>query len=123
MSNIITSKGRYSHISRLHPEPFTLIKSGIKVYEVRTNDKKRQSFKIGDQLTFIKRPNFNEEIKTQITDLIYFNNFAEMVRSLPITALGFSGMKQDDIIAAYYKYYTRDEESEFGVVAIKFKRI
>ena len=44
-----------THHLHLHPEPFSLIKSGRKIIESRLNDEKRQTFKIGDTLIFTNR--------------------------------------------------------------------
>ena len=52
---------------RLDEDIFEIVKKGTKRVEIRLYDEKRKSMKIGDKLTFFKRPLLDEKIDTTIS--------------------------------------------------------
>lgn len=66
------------HIMRLHPQPFDMIKNGIKTAECRLYDDKRRQIHIGDRITFLKRPSMSEYIDVIVDDLKIFKSFYQM---------------------------------------------
>ena len=106
------------HLMGLQPEYFNAIKNGNKKYELRLNDEKRKIIKKGDIITFLMEPDRINSIDTIVTDLIYFNNFSEIVENIDINLLA-SDKTKDDLIKDLNKYYPIEKQNKYGVVAIK----
>lgn len=111
-----------NHDMRLHEEPFTMIENGMKDIEYRLNDEKRSKIKIGDTITFYKRPLEKDIIKVEVIDLKYYKNLLEM----------FTATFERDFKDRYANpqavvddtpYYTKEEVEKYGCVAIYFKKI
>lgn len=106
------------HLMGLQPEYFNAIKNGNKKYELRLNDEKRKIIKKDDIITFLMEPDRINSIDTIVTDLIYFNNFSEIVENIDINLLA-SDKTKDDLIKDLNKYYPIEKQNKYGVVAIK----
>lgn len=109
-------------ISHLDSEIFELFKNGKKDIEVRVNDEKRRTIKIGDKLILLKRPDEIEKIETDIIELKYFNNFVELVNYYPMERLYFENYTKDQFLNDLSKFYTEEEQIKYGVVAIIVKK-
>ena len=105
------------HKMRLHNEPFKLVKNGTKTIEMRLNDEKRQLIKVNDIIEFENRTT-GEHILVMVVDLYKFSNFYELYKNFDKTCLGY---KENEI--ANYKdmeqYYSNDDQSKYGVLAIE----
>jgi len=95
---------------------FGLIKNGSKTIEARVNDPKRQTIAIGDTIEFINNQT-DERLQAEIVDLLKFATFAELFSNNPAEAFG--GKNQAELNETIYKYYSKPEEAEYGVVGIK----
>ena len=109
------------HEMRLHNEPFELIKSGTKTIEMRLYDEKRQLIKIGDIIEFTNRLN-EEKLKTEVIALHKFNNFSELYNFFDKIKIGY---KEDEVANPLdmEKYYSKEEQTKYGVVGIEIKKI
>lgn len=107
----------------LHPEVFDIVSGGIKNVEIRVNDEKRRKLKVGDKLLFLKRPDEVEELSAIIKNLVYFNNFSEVVDKYAMERLYLSNTTKDEYIALMRKFYSDEEVAKYGVVAIEFELI
>jgi ASC-1-like (ASCH) protein len=100
-------------------EPYlNYIANGIKTVEGRLNKGKFKEAEIGDIIVIS-----GIEKNYIITSKNLYSTFLEMV-----TNEGFKKVipdKKDEIGAAevYYKFFTKEQESEFGVVAIEIEEI
>lgn len=110
-----------NHNMHLHKEPFEMIESGIKTIEYRVNDEKRQAMNIGDTITFYKRPLEIETIKVTITNLIYYKDLLSM-----FTATFDKDFKDKyespQAVVDDTPYFSNEEISKYGCVAIYFKK-
>ncbi|RJQ28054.1 hypothetical protein C4565_04165 [Candidatus Parcubacteria bacterium] len=104
----------------LHPNPFRKIKEGSQQIETRIYDEKRRQFKIGDSIEFISRENPEDKFLVEITDLIIKPTFSELFDTFPSELFG--GKDKEDLMGIY-KYYSPQEEKDFGVVGIKVRLI
>ena len=102
----------------LNPEVFEIIKKGIKDIEVRVNDEKRRRLPVGDTLIFLKRPLEDESIIKKVKSLEYYNNFEELVNHYDMKRLYLDGYTKEMYLQEMSKFYTKEEQDEFGVVAI-----
>lgn len=105
----------------LDSDIFDIVKNNSKNVEVRVNDLKRRKLKVGDTLIFLKRPNGDEKIKGTITNLVYFNDFSEVVNNYPMKRIYLDNYDKNDFVKLLGRFYSDEEVKEYGVVAIEFK--
>ncbi|HVV39328.1 MAG TPA: ASCH domain-containing protein [Candidatus Paceibacterota bacterium] len=109
------------HEMRMHLEPFSRIRTGSQIIESRLNDEKRQRIKVGDQLTFLLRPDFIEKEEVEVTELLHVPSFRELFALRPLQEFGVDDLEKK--VEEMREYYFADEEAKYGVVGIKFKKI
>jgi len=102
---------------------FEMIRRREKCVEVRLNDEKRQKLNVGDILTFTCRGNLDEKIVTKVISIQYYKDFEEMIMFEPKKDIGFPMKSMEEILAIYNDIYSKDEQSLYNVVAIRFERI
>lgn len=107
-----------THHLHLHPEPFTLIKSGRKIIESRLNDEKRQTFKISDTLIFTNRED-GSEIRTVIIALHHYSTFTELFSKHKPEKFGSDN--SSELLKEMEIYYPKAEQDKYGVTGIEFK--
>lgn len=107
---------------RLHEEPFMLIKNGIKDIEYRLNDEKRKDIKVGDTITFYKRPEEKEMIKVEVIERREYKTLLEMYEDTFDRYL-YQNYKTPEDAVLDTPYYSEDEVKKYGCVAIIFKKI
>ena len=107
----------------LDSDVFDIVKNGKKDVEVRVNDLKRRKLNVGDTLIFLKRPNDDEEIRTEVIKLDYYDTFNSLVNNYEMDRLYLDKFSKDEWLSLMGRFYTKDEEKEWGVVAITFKKI
>ena len=105
----------------LDEDIFYLVKNGTKNIEIRLNDEKRRKLKIGDELHFIKRPYDDEEICSIVTFLDYYDTFDELISNYEISRLYNDSFNKEKLITLLEKFYSKEEQEKYGVVAIGFK--
>ena len=110
-----------TYLMNLDPLPFEKIKSGKKIYELRLLDEKRKLLQTGDFIVFVNNVD-GERLTTQIEDLLLFNNFADLYAQLPMQSCGY---EPDEVAAPVdmEKYYSKEEQAQYGAVAIKIRLI
>ena len=108
-------------IIHLDEDVFEVVKRGTKNIEVRVNDEKRRRLKIGDQITFFKRPNDIEKINAVVEDLIYYDDFKNLVKDYTMEELYLKEYKKEQYLDLLKRFYSDDEIKNYGVVAIKFR--
>lgn len=111
-----------THFMKLKPKPFNSIRNGFKTIELRLNDEKRQKVKVGDFIEFTNMENPEEKLRTEVIKLHYFNNFKELYKSLPLMKCGYTSETiQNADYSDMEKYYSEEEQSEYGVVGIEIQ--
>lgn len=99
------------------------MKCGMKVYEGRLNDEKRQLINVKDTIKVLKDPLREEFFYVEVINKIYFKTFEEMVDFLDVTKLGFKGKTRKEIVDVYRSFYNEEKEKEYGVVAFEVSLI
>ena len=107
-----------THQMKLQSSPFEKIKNGAKTIEIRLNDEKRQMLKVGDEIEFSLMTDPAQTIKTEVVGLEKFPTFKEMFTAYPAEEYGGEGQDEWELM---YKYYSPEEESKYGVLAIRIK--
>lgn len=98
-------------------EPYkTFVLNGIKTVEGRINKGKFATMKIGDILEI-------GGIKFNIIEKSIYQNFREMIEKEGIENVIPDKNNIDDAVEVYYKFYTKEQEKKFKVVAIKIQKI
>lgn len=103
---------------KLQPRPFAKIKNSSKVLELRLNDEKRQLINAGDDIEFILATELNQKILATVEDLYHFPSFKDVCYSFIPAEYGSDNEEE---YVDMYKYYTREDESKYGVLAIRVK--
>jgi len=106
----------------LESEIFDLVNNNIKDIEIRLNDKKRKKLKVGDIINVVNRGN-NESINVKIIGLQYFHSFKECINNYDLSRLYNDKITSDEFLNLLYKFYTKEDEIKYGVVAIAFIKI
>ena len=105
----------------LHPDVFEIVKKGIKDIEVRVNDEKRRKLNVGDTLIFLKRPLEDEYITKKVKALEYYNSFEELVEHYDMKRIYLENYTKEMYLKEMERFYTKEEQEEYGVVAIIFE--
>jgi ASC-1-like (ASCH) protein len=102
---------------------FSLISLGIKTVEGRINQKDFAKMKAGDIIEWFNDDFLPRSILTEITETIRYNTFAEYLESEGLSKC-LPGMPTlEHGLSVYYKYFSKEDEAEFGINAIKLKVI
>ena len=103
----------------LYSIPFNKIADRSKTFELRLLDEKRKGIKVGDYIKFSDVSSTNIII-TKVVGLIYANNFEELFSKInDKVSMGFSeNATVKEMISDMELYYSKEKQSEFGVVAI-----
>lgn len=99
---------------KLQNEPFKQIKKEIKKIEIRLNDEKRKIFEINDYIEFTNITTL-EIMFVKITNLYHFESFEKLFNNFDNSILGCGSYEE------MYKYYSKEEEKNYGVLGIEIK--
>ena len=115
------------HSGKLQSPYFEFIQNGVKIYEMRVNDKKRQEMNVNDIWIFTH--NHNEllgTIQTRIVERKIYKSFEEAIQDTGFTNLLPNASSIEESIDIYNSFgngsYKIDAES-FGVVRFKLELV
>lgn len=112
-----------NYIENLSEPWFTLISLGLKTVEGRKNKGRFKEMKVGDIVQWINNDFTPRSFLTEITAKTEYDTFGEYLETEGLDKC-LPGIKDLDTgLSVYYKYFTREDEKKFGVVAIKIKLI
>lgn len=98
-------------------EPYlSFILNGQKIIEGRLNNGKFKNLKIGDILLIGPK-----EEKFYIEKISIYESFKDMLSKEGIHNVVPDKNSIEEAVEVYYNFYTREQEKEFGVLAIKIK--
>lgn len=117
-NNVRTKDAIEMHLA---DEPFKKIKSGEKTVEIRLYDEKRKALKIGDEIIFYKGGERAEWIAAKVIGLYRFDKFIDLFKSDLSDKTGCGKMSPKAAARCMYKYYTKEQERQYGVLAIEVK--
>ena len=111
---------RTVHRMRLDAVPFARMEAGRKTIELRLYDEKRRQIRAGDVIRFESRADETDVLYMLVTDLLVFDSFADLYRSLPLTACGYTEAElpfasPEDM----NRYYSLEDQQKYGVVGIR----
>jgi ASC-1-like (ASCH) protein len=105
---------------KLQSGPFEKIKAGTKTIEIRLNDEKRQLLNVGDQIEFSLLNDSDQKILVEISNLKKFKSFKELCFSFDPQSYGSENREEHELM---YKYYTKEDEEKYGVLAIEIAKL
>lgn len=106
---------------KLRSEYFDKILKGVKKYELRLNDKKRQKVKIGDFIEFTNESNLEESIQLKVTSLSYYSSFKELLNFSNNILENIMGDFETSISEFLYileEIYPTEKQKKYGVLLI-----
>ena len=115
-----TKKTYTKHVS----EPwFSLIYLGIKSVEGRLNKGQFKEMKVNDEIKWINEDFNYREVVTRIVSKQKYNTFQDYLKGEGLEKCLPAISSIDDGLSVYFKYYTKDDESKYGVIAIRLEVI
>lgn len=108
---------------RLDEDIFDVVKNGTKRVEIRLYDDKRKKMKMGDKLTFFKRPLEEEKLETVITGLKTFSKIEDLLSTYEMKDIYIDGFNKNDFTKLLGRFYSNEYQEKYGFVAIEFEVI
>ena len=119
---------KHSSQMKLDTIYFNYIKDGIKLYETRVYDKKRQEVKLLDIIEFSDRGS-KRTFNTKITELSYFKNFKDAIKDAGIKKV-LPNARSLQVGVKIYESFPhgecgtfKDGAKKYGVLRMKFELI
>ncbi len=107
----------------LSPEPFEMIKLGLKTIELRLYDDRRKPIKINDMIEFTNTSDNSQKMLCRVINLYTFKNFEELYQKLPLLKCGYTQSTVDRAKPSdMNKYYTEEQIAKFGVLGIEIEK-
>ncbi|MGF2770012.1 ASCH domain-containing protein [Bacillus cereus] len=106
----------------LYNKPFQSIQSEKKVYEVRLYDKKRQLINKDDEIVFTNLTT-TEMMTVKVTEIKRYESFKSMYEQIDKKLLDCENDSLEEMLESTYKIYTKEQEKEWGTVAIRIEVI
>ena len=100
----------------LNNNPFQKIKDGTKTIECRLFDDKRKKIKKNDTIIFKLKNNDSQSIKTKVIALYKSQSFEKLISKFGTKKFGWD--KKENVLAELKKFYSNEQEKEFGVLGI-----
>lgn len=99
--------------------PFEKIKSGEKTVEIRLYDEKRSKINVGDKIIFYRLTDKTDFIAAIVKTLYRFDTFKELFSSELFPKTGCGKLTVAQATESMYKYYTKEQEQQYGVLGIE----
>ncbi len=111
------------YIENLSEPWFTLITIGLKTVEGRKNKGIFKKMQVGDIIQWDNNDFKERNVLTKITGKDEYKTFKEYLikEGLDKCLPGMPSLKHG--LSVYFKYFTKEEEAEFGVVAIRLELV
>jgi len=111
------------YIESLSEPWFSLISLGLKKVEGRRNKGRFHDMKIGDIIQWTNDDFLPRTVLTIVKDKKYYNTFEEYLEKegLENCLPGMPNMEYG--LSVYFKYFTKEDEKEYGVAAIHIEPI
>ncbi len=108
-----------THQLKLSINPFEKILNEKKIIESRLYDNKRRQINIGDQIEFTCNDNPIKKVLTVVRALYRYPNFENLFSDFPPSLFG--GTSKEKLLEEIETFYSKEEQSIYGVVGIKIE--
>jgi len=103
---------------------FSLVSLNKKKYEGRLNKGDFRDIKVNDIIEFYNDDfEIKRSCKMKVIKIRYFNSFKEMLRKCTLKKCLPTVITLEDGIKIYKKYYSEEQEKEFGIIAMKLTKL
>ena len=102
---------------------FTLIYLGIKSVEGRLNKGQFKEMKVNDEIKWINEDFNHREVITRVVSKQEYPTFKDYLEGEGLEKCLPAISSINDGLNVYYKYYSKDDESKYGVIAIRLEVI
>lgn len=110
------------HKMKLRSQPFNMIRSGQKTYELRLYDEKRQQVQVSDEIEFSCLDGNETPFVVRVISIHLFEDFGELYATLPLLKCGYT---KETVDAAspedMNQYYSTEEQAQYWVVGIEIE--
>jgi ASC-1-like (ASCH) protein len=114
-------KSGVDYIEHLSEPWFSLISLGLKTVEGRKNSGKFKDMAVGEIIEWENSDFKHRSVKTKIVSKQIYKTFEEYLLTEGLDKC-LPGMKDiEHGLSVYFKYFTKEQEAEFGVVAIRLE--
>ena len=97
---------------------FSLVMLGIKTAEGRLNKGDFAKMNVGDTITFFNDDFNHREFTITITNITRFRSFETYLRKETLKRCLPSIKSLKDGLSVYYKYFTKAQEQQYGIVCV-----
>ena len=118
-----TMETKYKHNEHLSEPWFSLISLGLKTVEGRLNKGKFKEMQIGDIIEFHNNDFLERKILTKIIEKIEYKSFTEYLETEGLDKCLPGVPSLEHGLSVYYKYYSKEKEKEFGIIAIRIELV
>ncbi len=102
---------------------FSLISLGLKTVEGRKNKGRFGSMKPGQIIKWINEDFKPRHVYTKITQVTTYDTFEDYLRAEGLEKCLPSINDMEIGLSVYFKYFTKEDEAKYGVVAIQMEKI
>ena len=102
---------------------FSLISLGLKTVEGRKNKGRFGSMQPGQIIKWINEDFKPRHVYTRITQVTKYDTFEDYLRTEGLEKCLPSINDMETALSVYFKYFTKEDESTYGVVAIAIEKI
>lgn len=103
---------------KIKDEYFSLIKRGLKKYEVRLANKCRDIICVNDEVILLNEET-HQEANYKVTEVKRFRDLDQMLNELKPEQIGFEGKSRNEIKQTYLSFYSADDIKKYGLVGLK----
>lgn len=122
MEKVSSSGFTTYHNHRVEPY-FSFVKNGQKTIEGRLNKEWYRSLKPGDHIIVHRQDDENDTIEVVVKDLRRYASIQDMLEREPLKQLLPDVDSAEEGLKIYRKFYTEQQEQEFGALAIEVERL
>jgi ASC-1-like (ASCH) protein len=105
---------------KLSKIPFDKIVAGTKSIESRLFDDKRKLINIGDIIEFTENEDSTKKITMKVKALYRYGTFVELFSDF--SPILFGGESKEFLLTEIEQFYSREDQTKFGVVGIKIEK-
>jgi ASC-1-like (ASCH) protein len=121
LKNKIGREEMTTYVEHLSEPWFTLILMGKKTVEGRKNKGKFKEMNVGDIIEWFNDDFEHRSVKTRIIEKVEYKTFEEY-----LTAEGLENClpaipSMSHGLSVYFKYFTKEDEEKYGVIAIRLE--
>ncbi|HLN64238.1 MAG TPA: ASCH domain-containing protein [Symbiobacteriaceae bacterium] len=109
------------HEMGLFAGPYEAIHAGRKRFEIRLHDEKRRRIAVGDTIAFTRLPDGAGPLRVEVVGLRPYPSFQRLYEEVPLAAIDCDGWSMEELLSSTYKIYTREQEAQFGALAIEIR--